>query len=110
MGNMDRKTIKVDDIPVTLNSRTEKEIEEDKERGVKTKYEARIYNKIVRACLEEGEKNETMWSDAWADPHYETVYAANPKEAIENIYYKFPKRGGFVITDIIELEDERRSV
>lgn len=108
MNMMNRKSIIVQDIPVTLNDRNEKEREQDAENGVKTKYEARIFNKIVRDFLEEGEKNTTMWSDAWADPHYETVYALNPDDAIETIYEKFPKRGGFVITDMVELEDERR--
>ena len=109
MNMMNRKSIIVNDIPITLNDRSDAEREQDEENGVKTKYEARIYNKTVRECLEEGESNSTMWSDAWADPHYETAFALDPEEAIEIIYEKFPKRGGFVITDIVEMEDERRT-
>lgn len=109
MNMMDRKSIIVKNIPVTLNDRTDREREQDADTGVKTKYEARIYNKRVRECLEEGEQNKTMWSDAWADPHYESTYATSPGEAIEIIYAKFSKQEGFVITDMVELEDERRS-
>lgn len=109
MNMMNRKSVIVDDIPITLNDRNDAQREQDIENGVKTKYEARIYNRTVRDCLEEGEPNTTMWSDAWADPHYETVYAETPRDAIEIVYEKFPKRGGFVITDVVELEDERRA-
>lgn len=110
MNMMNRKSIIVQGIPITLNDRTDAEREEDLEKGIKMKYEARIYNKTVRDILEEGDKNETMWADAWADPHYESVYAETPEDAIEMIYEKFPKKGGFVITDVVEFEDERRKV
>ena len=107
MNIMNRKSVIVEEIPVTLNNRLDKEREADLQNGVKIKYEARIYNKLVREFLEEGERNTTMWSDSWAEPHYESVYAATAEEAIEKIGDKFPERGGFVITDLIELDDER---
>ena len=107
MNILNRKSIIIDNIPVTLNERLEKERAEDLKNGAKTKYEARVFNKIVRELLEEGEPNSTMWADTWADPHYETVRALNPEGAIEQIYEKFPKQGGFVITDLVELEDKR---
>lgn len=105
-----KKSVTVQNIPITLNDRSAKERQEDLDNGVKIKYEARIYNKLVREYLEEGEENQTMWLDAWADPHYETVYALTPQKAVEAVFYKFPEKAGFVITDIVELEDERRQV
>ena len=107
MNIMNRKSIIVEEVPVTLNNRLDKERDSDLQNGVRIKYEARIYNKNVRELLEEGEPNTTMWSDSWADPHYESVYAATPEDAIEEIQDKFPERGGFVITDLVELDDER---
>ena len=108
MNMMKKKKIFVEDIPVTLNDRLDKEREADLANGVEVQYEARIYNKRVRELLEEGEPNKTMWADIWADPHYESVYATTPEKAIEEIDNKFPERGGFVITDIVEVETKRR--
>jgi len=102
------KRIYINGIAVTLNSRSRAEIERDVDEGILSKYEIRLYNKVVRALLEEGERNETIWSDSWADPHYETVLAQTPEQAIQMVYKKLPEKAGFVITDIIELEPPER--
>ncbi|MBA44631.1 MAG: hypothetical protein CMF62_11610 [Magnetococcales bacterium] len=106
--NIGNKKIYINGIGVTLNSRTKAEIERDTEAGTFSRYEARLYNKNVRALLENGERNDTLWADSWADPHYETVTAETPEQAIQMIFQKFPEKGGFVITDIIELEPPER--
>ena len=102
------KKIYINGIAVTLNSRSKAEIERDDENGILSKYEARLYNKVVRELLEGGERNDTIWADSWADPHYETVLAQTPEHAIQMVYSKFPEKGGFVITDLIELEPPER--
>ena len=92
----------INGIPIKLNGRTPEQVKRDREGGVHLKYEARIYNEVVRSYLDDGEENETIWSDEWAEPHYESVYALTPEDAIREIYYKFPERSGFVITDVVE--------
>lgn len=106
--SLENKKIYVNGIAVTLNSRTKAEIARDEEDGILSKYEARLFNKVVRDLLENGERNETLWADSWADPHYETVLAQTPEQAIQMVFNKFPEKGGFVITDIIELEPPER--
>ena len=106
--SINNKKIYINGIKVTLNSRSKAEIERDNDEGILSKYEARLFNKSVRDLLENGERNETIWADSWADPHYETILAQTPEEAIKQIYNKFPEKGGFVITDIIELEPPER--
>lgn len=106
--SFNNKKIYINGIAVSLNSRSKAEIERDNDAGVLSRYEARLYNKVVRDLLENGERNETLWSDSWADPHYETITAETPEQAIQMIFQKFPEKGGFVITDIIELEPPER--
>lgn len=106
--NMNNKKIYINGIAVTLNSRSRAEIQRDTEEGIFSKYEARLYNKAVRALLEEGEGNNTIWADSCADPHYETILAQTPEQAIQIVYKKFPEKAGFIITDLVELEPPER--
>lgn len=71
-------------------------------------FELRIYNKIVRDLIEAGETNDTAWQDSWADAHYQTVYARDAYEARRTLDLKYPADQGFVITHVIEIEDDFR--
>ena len=104
------KRIIVNDVPVTLNGRSDAAIEADINNGLRYKYEARILNRHVRRLLESGEDNTTKWSDDWADPHYESVFALTPRQAINQIYNRFPEDEGFVITDIVELDESKPGI
>lgn len=99
---MPEKRVRIKGVKVTLVGRSKRELENNTREAVK--YEARIYNKSVRTMLENGEPNKTIWSDSWADAHYESVVAASPEHAISLVYNKFPERAGFVITDLVEMD------
>src|SRR5690606_3976656 len=70
------------------------------------KYEVRLFNQEVRDAVEMGDKNTSRWSDSWADAHYENVDAFSPREAIDKVFRKFPEKEGFVITHVVEIDEE----
>lgn len=67
------------------------------------KFEALVYNEKVRAAVANDEPHPL--SDEWADQHYITQSASDEDHARHRLEEKFPPEKGFVIVDIVPLED-----
>ncbi len=66
------------------------------------KFEAGVYNKIVRALMEDDEQHEYL-EDAWADINYLEIRGHDEDDAMKRLRRRYPESQGFVITEIVKL-------
>lgn len=67
-------------------------------------FEFSLYNSEVREHIALGEIHKQL-DDSWAEQRYIQIRAVDEENAYKAIYRRFPKRAGFVITSVIEIED-----
>jgi len=67
------------------------------------KFEAGVYNKIVRALMADDEQHEYL-EDAWADINYLEVRGRDEEEAMSRLRRRYPESQGFVITEIVQID------
>ena len=69
-----------------------------------SRFEVIIYNKAVRDRVEEG-RHHRFLDDGWADLHHEEFEAEDVNEARSKAERRYPPNGGYVIVDIVTIED-----
>ena len=69
------------------------------------KYEALVYNQVVRDLLEEDKHHHYLY-DAWAENRYVEVEAEDEDQARAMLERDYPGDIGFVIGDILEMPDD----
>ncbi len=74
----------------------------DKKGNFVKLFEITIYNKDVRDVLLEG-KSHPSFDDGWADQRFIQIEALDSNDARKAINLKYPKRNGFLITDVTEI-------
>ena len=67
-------------------------------------YEVVVYNKDVRERVEAGTHHRSF-EDTWADLQHVEVMATDPDQARRRIASRHPANRGFVIVDVIEMQD-----
>ncbi len=70
-----------------------------------TRFEVIIYNKAVRDRVEEG-RHHRFLDDGWADLHHEEFEAEDVREARSKAERRYPASSGYVIVDVVKIEDE----
>jgi hypothetical protein len=73
------------------------------EKTQMAKFEAGVYNKIVRALMVDDEQHEYL-EDAWADINYLEVRGRDEEEAMSRLRRRYPESQGFVITEIVKID------
>ena len=68
------------------------------------RFEVVIYNKSVRDRVEEG-RHHRFLDDSWADLHHEEFEADDADEARAKAESRFPASGGYVIADVVLIDD-----
>lgn len=58
-----------------------------------------IYNRAVRALVKQN-RSHTRYSDLWAEPRVQDVYAESEDEARDKAARRFPEEDGFVIENV----------
>lgn len=71
---------------------------------VEAKFEVGVYNQEVRRLVEDCERHAEL-EDAWADMHYIEVTAESKQDAKAIIARRYPAHQGYVINDVIALDD-----
>ncbi len=66
-------------------------------------YEVMVYNRAVRARVEEGFHHRNL-SDSWADVQHIELTAKDAEDARRKAAMRYPENQGYVIVEIIELK------
>jgi hypothetical protein len=69
------------------------------------KFEASIYNQLVRDAIEDG-RHHRHFPDYWADQQLVEVKADSAEEALLNLVDKYPTEKGFVVSTLLEVKFE----
>ena len=70
-----------------------------------SRFEVIIYNKVVRDRVEQGRHHRHL-DDGWADLHHEEFEAEDGTEARTKAERRYPASSGYVIVDVVKIEDE----
>ena len=63
-------------------------------------FEIRIHNSKVRAALQSGQSNDTLFDDSWADTRFVEIQALKSDFARQVAERRYPEDQGFVIEGI----------
>ena len=69
--------------------------------GIMALFEAAIYNKEVRECVEKNASHDTL-EDVWADLNFIEVEARDEEAARKMMERRYPPSRGYEITQILE--------
>ena len=69
------------------------------------KFEASIYNQLVRDAIEDG-RHHRHFPDHWADQQLVEVKADSAEEALLYLVDKYPTEKGFVVSTLLEVKFE----
>lgn len=66
-------------------------------------FEARIFNRDIRAAMRAGRTNDTAFDDSWADTRFVEIKALNTDFARQIAERRYPDDQGFEIEGIDEI-------
>jgi len=69
------------------------------------KFEASIYNQLVRDAIEEGRHHRHL-PDYWADQQLVEIKADSAEEALLYLTDKYPTDKGYVVSTLLEVKFE----
>jgi len=70
---------------------------------VAKKFEASIFNQLVREAIEEGRHHRHL-PDYWADQQLVEIRADSAQEALEVLVDKYPTEKGYVVSTLLEVK------